>query len=263
MKLATAISLILILSIGVAGQALAQTRTPGVKGGDYLIYNLTTHWTSDNASDTPFDLTDLNNTKVYNVTISAVQDGNITTTQLWDFKNGTEIPFLVVWNIETAQSYYMSSEFEGIVGANLNVGDLLHPGGNDTFAVNQTITRNYASGPRETNVVELINPVQNATTNSDTNETTYNTIGNETLIYYIDKATGVLVEQNTEIDSFTAPESGSVIWTLKDTNLWTVSADSSFPEITMPIIIAIVSVVIVVVVLAVVLMMRKKGGRKR
>jgi hypothetical protein len=263
MKLATAIALLIILSFGVVGQAFAQTRTPGVKGGDNLVYNITTHWTSDNASQTaPDSLIELNNTKNYNVTISGTDGANITTTQLWNFVNGTQIPYLDVWNIESAETFYMSGLFEGIVGANLNVGDVLHPAGNDSFIVNQTITRNYASGARETNVVELSSPVQNSTTDTLTNQTTYITIGNEYITYYIDKATGVMVEQRTQIDSISPQESGSVVWTLNKTNLWDVSSSASAP-ISLSIIVVIVVVIVVVIAAVVVLRMNRKGHRKR
>jgi hypothetical protein len=261
-KLTITISLLILLCFGVVGQALAQTRTPGVKANDYLVYKITTHWNPASASeDTPPTLIDLNNTKHYNVTINGISGANVTTNQLWDFVNGTELPYLVVWNLESAESYYMSSQFEGIVGANLGVGDLLHPSGNDSLTINQTITRNYASGARETNVVQLSSPVQNSTTDSVTNQTTYTTIGNQDLTFYLDKATGVLVEQRSEISSISPVEAGSTIWTLKETNLWEVSA-STTTELSTPIIIAIVAVIVIVVVAIVFVVIRRNGHRK-
>jgi hypothetical protein len=263
-KLTITISLLIILCFGVVGQALAQTRTPGVKAYDYLVYNITTHWNPSNTSEaTPSILVDLNNTKHYNVTITGISGANVTTSQLWDFVNGTQLAYLVVWNLETAESYYMTSQFEGIVGANLGVGDLLHPSGNDSLTINQTITRNYASGARDTNVVQLSAPIQNSTTDSATNETIYTTIGNEELTFYIDKATGVLVEQRNEINSITPVESGSTIWTLKETNLWDVSSSTTTVILSMPIIIAIVVVIVVIVVAVVFVVIRRKGHRKQ
>ena len=263
-KLTITISLLIILCFGVVGQALAQTRTPGVKAYDYLVYNITTHWNPSNASEAaPATLTDLNNTKQYNVTITGISGANVTTNQLWDFVNGTELPYLVVWNLESAESYYMTSGFEGIVGANLGVGDLLHPSGNDSLTINQTITRNYASGERDTNVVQLSSPVQNSTTDSATNQTTYTTIGNEEVTFYIDKATGVLVEQRSEISSLTPVESGSTIWTLKETNLWDVSSSTATTALSTPTIIAIVAVIVIVVVAVAFVVIRRKGQRKR
>ena len=262
-KLTITISLLIILCFGVVGQALAQTRTPGVKANDYLVYNITTHWNPASTSEAaPSILVDLNNTKEYNVTITGVSGANVTTNQLWDFVNGTELPYLVVWNLETAESYYMTSEFEGIVGANLGVGDLLHPSGNDSLTINQTITRDYASGARDTNVVQLSSPVQNSTIDSATNQTTYTTIGNQDVTFYIDKATGVLVEQRSEISSLTPVESGSTVWTLKETNLWNVSSSTTTIELSMTLIIAIVAVIVIVVV-AVVFVVIRKGHRKR
>jgi hypothetical protein len=263
-KLTITIFLLIILGFGVVGQALAQTRTPGVKADDYLIYNITTNWNPNNSSEeTPPILVDLNNTKQYNVTIAGISGANITTNQFWDFINGTEQPYRVVWNVETAESYYMTSLFEGIVGANLGVGDLLHPSGNDSLTINQTITRNYASGARDTNVVQLSVPVQNSTSDSATNQTTYTTIGNQDLTFYIDKATGVLVEQRSEISSITPVESGSTIWTLKETNLWDVSSSTTVTALPTPFIIAIVIVIVVIVVAVVFVVIRRKGHGKR
>ena len=262
-KLTITISLLIILCFGVVGQALAQTRTPGVKANDYLVYNITTHWNPASTSEAaPSILVDLNNTKQYNVTITGVSGANVTTNQLWDFVNGTELPYLVVWNLETAESYYMSSQFEGIIGANLGVGDLLHPSGNDSLTINQTITRDYASGARDTNVVQLSSPVQNSTIDSATNQTTYTTIGNQDVTFYIDKATGVLVEQRSEISSLTPVESGSTVWTLKETNLWNVSSSTTTIELFMTLIIAIVAVIAIVVVAVVFVVIRRKGHRK-
>ena len=261
-KLTITIFLLIILGFGVVGQALAQTRTPGVKVNDYLVYNITSHWNPASATEaTPPALIDLNNTKNYNVTITGVSGANVTTNQLWDFVNGTELPYLAGWNLESAESYYMSSPFEGIVGANLGVGDLLHPSGNDSLTINQTITRNYASGARETNVIQISAPVQNSTTDEVTNQTTYTTIGNQDLTFYIDKATGVLVEQRSEISSLTPVESGSTVWTLKETNLWEVSAPTA-PAVSALEIIAIVVVIVVVVAAVVFVGLRRKSHRK-
>ena len=263
-KLTITISLLIILCFGVVGQALAQTRTPGVKAYDYLVYNITTHWNPSNASEaTPATLIDLNNTKQYHVTITGISGANVTTNQLWDFVNGTELPYLVVWNLESAESYYMTSGFEGIVGANLGVGDLLHPSGNDSLTINQTITRNYASGERDTNVVQLSSPVQNSTTDSATNQTTYTTIGNEEVTFYIDKATGVLVEQRSEISSLTPVESGSTIWTLKETNLWEISSSTTTAVLSTTVIIAIAVVIVIVAVAVAFVVIRRNGHRKR
>jgi hypothetical protein len=260
-KLAITISLIALLCASFMGQALAQTRIPGVKSQDYLTYSITTHWNSDNATETiPESLIQLNQTTQYKVMIGGISNEvNVTATNTWDFQNGTQYAYLINIDIESGTPYYLSGTappFEGIVGVNLNAGDLLHPAGNDTITINQTVTRNYASGERPTNLVELSSPIQNQTTDSN-NQTVYVTIGNQNVKYYLDKANGVLVEQETTIESFIPRETASISWTLKETNLWDASPAIGWLLPT------IVAVIVVVVVVAVVVVFRMKGQGRR
>jgi hypothetical protein len=261
-KLAITISLIALLCVGFIGAAFAQTRVPGVKGQDYMVYSITTHWNSENATEAvPDSLVQLNQTTQYKVQIGGITNVvNVTATNTWDFNNGTQYAYLINIDVESGTPYYLSGTqppFEGIVGANLNAGDLLHPAGNDSLTINQTITKNYAGGARQTNIVDLTSPIQNQTLDSN-NQTTYVTIGNQEVDYQIDRATGILVLQNTTLESFTPRETASIIWTLKETNLW----DSAQPaDLLLPIIAA--AVIAVVVVVAVVYLSRRKGHRKK
>ena len=267
MKLAVTLSLVCLLSFGFLGQALAQTRVPGINPGDTLTYSIVSHWNSENASATiPSDLIYVNSTSQYKVMVSQVSGSNITATHLWGFKNGTEQPYLLTIDVESAQNYYLGGAyappFEGIVGANIGAGELLHPLGNDSITVNQTISRNYAGGPRDTNVVHLSDPIINSTLDSATNSTVDVTIGSQNTTYYLDKATGVLVEQNITIESFTPKESFSIIWTLKETNIWDVSPPF---EWTLQNLIPAIAVIVVIVVLVSVLLYRtrRKGHKKK
>ena len=262
-KLAITVSIAMLLCAGLIGQTLAQTRVPGVKSQDYLTYSLVAYWHSDNASQpVPESLIQVNQTLDYKVMISGVLNNvNVTATHTWDFKNGTTVPYLIAIDVESGTPYYLSGAqppFEGIVGANLKAGDLLHPAGNDSVTVNQTITRNYADGPRDTNIVDLSSPLQNQTLDSN-NQTVYTTIGNQDVTYFLDKATGVLVEQNTTLVSFVPSETATVLWTLKETNLWNAAPA---PNLFLPIVIAVV-VIAVVVVIAAVYRIRKRSNRKR
>jgi hypothetical protein len=256
-------SILVLLCLGFAGKAVAQTRVPGVSTGDYFVYSITSHWSSDNASEPiPDSLLQLNQTTQYKVFIGGVADGiNVTATHIWDFNNGTEVPYLITIDIESGTPYYLSGTappFEGIVGANLSAGDLLHPSGNDYITINRTITRNYAGGVRPTNVVDLSSPIQNQTT--DNNQTALVTIGSQDVTYYIDQATGVLVEENSTVQSFTPQESASIIWILKETNVW----DASPPMgLLLPSIIATVVAVVVVVVAVAIYQTRRKSRRKK
>lgn len=257
-KLAITILLLSLLCLGLMSQVFAQTLAPGVSEGEYFNYNVVTHWSTDNASATvPVGLQEFNDTTHYKVEISFVSGVNATATYVWDFANGTETPFLLTQDVESGQSYYQSYNvppLEILVGANITAGELLHPTGNDTFTVNQTITRNYASGARPTNLIETSFPIQN-------NATDNTTVGTSTTKFYIDKATGVIVEQESQITHFADPaETASIMWTLEATNAWNASAAGSFP---LPMILAIVAAIVVVGILVAVYALRRKGHRRK
>lgn len=252
-KLTVAISLLILLCFGLAAQTFAQTtRAPGVKIGDYFTFSITSRWSSTDSSLTvPDQLLDLNNTDYYKVYVTDVFAFNVTANNTWRFKNGTELPSLVVLDIHSGTMYYMSG-FEGFFIANLGVGDLLRPSGRDLFTINQTISRDYASGKRDTNVLTLSVPVVDNATNVS--------IGMEELTFYIDKATGVVVELVDTTEYFDTAETGSIIWRLTETNLW--NASSPQLELTLPMIIAAVAVIVVVIV-AVVYFKTRKHRKKR
>jgi hypothetical protein len=257
-RLATAISLSIILCVGFVGQAFAQVIVPGVVPNDTFRYEVKTHFSSDNTSATvPAGLIDYNNTSQFKVVISSVSGVNATATYIWDFVNGTEIPFLLTQDVFSGLSYYKSFSvppIEILVGANIVSGGLLHPGGNDTITVNQTISRNYASGERETNVIEFTDPIVNS-------ETDNTTVGMSTDTYYIDKATGVLVEQDSKIEHYVNPaESQSLVWKLKETNSWNASAPLAV-SLTISLVLAAVSVAVIALVAVYVL--RRKRNRKK
>ncbi len=245
---ALAISLFVLLCFGLVGQILAQTRVPGVKEGDYFTYTLASHWSSDDPNATvPTTLLDINNTLWYKFAVSGVSGPNVTATDTWHFVNGTEQNFLVSQNVETGDTYFMNA-FQTVVGANLSVGDLLHPLGSDMITINQTITRNYASGARDTNLVIL----------SFTNSTT----GTENVTFSFDKATGMMVELQDNSEYINPIESSSVSWTLKETSVWTVSGP--FSSLPLPLLLAIIAIVVITVVaLSAVLLYRRRKKPKK
>jgi hypothetical protein len=256
MKLAIVLSLVCIVSLGFWGQAFAQTRVPGLQPGDTLTYGIVSYLYSENANATiPVDLIDANNTSQYQVIVSGVSGPNITATHVWDFKNGTSIPYLLTIDVESGQSYYTSMTyppFEGIAGANIDAGQLLHPTGNDTITIKQTISRNYAHGSREINVINLSTQITNST--DDT------IIGSQNITYYLDKATGALVEQDVTLENYSPQESISIIWTLKQSSIWDVSPPF---EWTLQNLLPVIAVVVVIIVLAAVLVYRKRRKRRK
>ena len=250
-KLTVAFALLFLLCFGRAQQALAQARAPGVQAGDHFTYIITAHWSSDYAGATvPNDLLELNSTLWYRVTVSEVSGSNVTTDDVWHFANGTERPAVVVQNVDSGSSYFMTGLIP-IFGANLTANDLLHPSGDDLWRVNETESRDYASGKRDTNVVTFSYPIEDSA----------NIAIGTSASYYFDKATGILVERRE--NSVTSGETVSIILSLKETNLWTVSAAPPLQlPLPMPILIALILFVTAAMV-SVMFYGRRKSRRKK
>jgi hypothetical protein len=223
----------------------------GVKAGDSFSYSINTHWSTTNLSLTspPEYLVYNNQTKFYNVTVLYVEDVNVVAMNLWEDNNGAQQLSRVDLNIDNGTVYFVSGKmsFLGFFPADMNVGDLLRPSGNSSLSVNSTETWEYSSGKRDTNVVSFSYQVRDYSNSS---------IGTETITYYIDKATGVMVKR---IDSTVFPDqTGSLEWTLTATNLWVVSAPTiSLFEIAA---IVVVTAAIIVVITSAIFLKKHRGG---
>lgn len=239
------------------GKGFAQIRVPGVESGDYFTYNLTSHWSSEDANATvPDEMKELSNLLWINFSVSGVRGANVTAIDTYHFVNGSERNFLVVQNVETGESLYMNA-FQSVVGSNLKVDDLLHPRGNDSLRINQTVTRSYASGSRQTNVITVYETIE------DENNST---IGNQNITYYFDKVTGMLVESIFQLEYTDSKENGSVITKLAETSNWKVSSSSPQGSIELlvplPIIVVLASVIVLVLIIFI-FYSRRKRHKKR
>jgi hypothetical protein len=246
-KLMIALPLLFLLCFGLVGQVLAQTRVPGVTFGDNLIYSITSSWSTSNASATvPAYLVQINDTRVYNVTVTYVIDDNVTALNIWSFTNGTDIISRATVNTDSGELLeYIPGlpAFQGFYDANLGVNELLYPSGNYSITINQTVTRDYASGKRDTNVLTVSNLSYLGS------DLTNSTLVTTTINQYMDKATGVLVERT--IFTEYPDQNWTELWTLKSTNLWAVSATPLETPLPLPIIVAIVAIIVVVIIAAV------------
>ncbi len=254
-KLTTALTLLCLLCFGMMAQALAQTQAPGVKGGDYFVFSINSQWSSSNSSLTvPPYLLEVNTTDYYRVMISDVQSPNVTATNVWHFQNGTDINSLAILDLNTGELvYYIPGvpAFQGFSYANISVNEPLYPLIEGSPTMNQTITRDYGSGQRETNVITLTYNVTDITNS---------TLGTETASLYFDKLTGVLVERSVYTEF--PDQNGSEIWTLTETNLWTVPIAQVELPLPLPVIIAIVAVIVVAIVAVLFLKNRKKSKKR-
>jgi len=223
-KLTITISLLVVLAFAVVGQALAQSQQIGVHVGDRFVYGMTAQWTaSDPNAKIPAGLVDANRTAFFNVTVSAVQNPNVTATIAWSFSNGTVVNSTVTVNVDSGEVDYVPGLpiFEGFYYSNLSELEPLRPGGN-FIIINQTVSADYASGVRDTNFIQFT-----FVTSVSNNVTT----GTQTTTYYVDKAAGVQVgriDEAASLDPVTSLlQTASVTWTLKETNLWLVSSSQN------------------------------------
>ena len=209
-RLLPAVFILVLLGFAMIGSVSAQTRIPGVYVGNTFTYDVKAFWSSNAPGATvPADLLDINKTDYYQVTIGLVSGAEITTTSVWHFINGTETSTTGTISVETGITN--SGGFWAIVAANLGPNDRLHPSGPTYIYVNETVSRNYTGGARDTN--HLILTLQGSDTGGDYLEY---------VDYYFDKLSGMLVQLN-DAKVYSNPTSTiTKFWKIKDSNVWIV-----------------------------------------
>lgn len=227
---------ITLLSLVFIGFVQAQTITPGVKPGMIFEYNLSSYWSSSEKTYTtvPQELLLINYTTSVEVRISTVNNTHVTTANPWYFEDGTSTLERGEVNLFTGDGH----DFVAIIAANLNVGDLIHPNGNDGLRVLDTTTRNYGNNSRATNHVRITSEDKTAGYKG-------------TRDLYFDKETGILVEQNDTTEYTTYPAGTSKItWKLTSVagvDNWTIS--KSTRTLTIILVAAIIAVIIAVLMI--------------
>jgi hypothetical protein len=192
---------------------------PGVKEGDEFIYDVKGFWSSSDPNATMQEtFLQLNATEWFKVTVTGVSGSEVLINTTWRFTNKTELTGQGTVNVETGICY-PTNGFYGIYAANLQVNDRLRPLGPDYSTVNQTSTRDYASGTRETNTVSLILSYYNADDADDSTISTWT----EYINTHFDRQTGILVELR-DTNMYTNPQQTlTIVWALKESNVWTIS----------------------------------------
>lgn len=180
-------TILLILSLTVASIMIvnAETSVVGVFQGDMFEYDIVAEWNSAFTDETPAELIELNQTEWIRITVTEISGTVITTHVTTHYRNGTETNSDSACDIDTGD---LSGEGPPFIGANLGRKDLVNPAASEPWYINETVTRNYEDGPRETNHLRL--------EDSEISET----VGEFTQIfdYYFDKSTGALVEYTSE-----------------------------------------------------------------
>ena len=186
----------------------------GVRKGDEFIYDIKGYSSSGDSSAMSEEFLELNMTDWYKVTVTDVSGSDVSLDITWRYMNGTEISSTSSINVETG-IYYPTNGFYPLYAANLKANDFIRPHGPDRSTINATSTRQYASGARETNRRSLV------IESYDSQDPTRTWTENQNIQF--DRQTGMLVELR-DVNVYTNPEiTLTVVWTLKETNRWTVS----------------------------------------
>jgi hypothetical protein len=215
----TIVILLIVVTVAVAlvlsSQPPADINVAGVAPGDTFTFDLKGY--SEILAEDPTNVTippgilELNNTQWYKVAITAVSGPEVSFNTTLRFLNGTEIEEASTINLLTGIN---NPPFWTLYQANLTVNNYVHPEGPDGVYVNQTETKSYKSGTRETNFISL----QRGNIDAADPTRTYD----DFRYIRFDKLTGMLVDfQNLQIYSDPVVIL-RIEWKLIESNVWTV-----------------------------------------
>ena len=236
--------LLLFMTIGKTSAQIVQP-APGVSPGNEFTYDFYVFWNSTNQTAIPpADLVDLNKTETIRITITQVSGSMVLMNITSRFENGTETP--PSEDFVNILSGLSNKAFGLIVSPKLATNNVVYSYGTINFTINDTMTRTYSFGVRETA------------------HSSVNTTGVVGTVYafddlYFDRETGVMLEWYAEQVQTSSPnEKTAVLWKIKEFDLSTIATGPDYWLL----IVVIVSVVAVLI--AVIVFMRKRrGGRRR
>lgn len=239
--------LLFLLFSTIIGRTSAQTvLSPGVSPGNVFTYDFSVFWSSNNqTAKPPAFLVEENKTETIRITITQVSGLMVLLNITSRFENGTETP--PSEDFVNIMSGYSLNAFGLIVSPNLVKDNIAYPYGNVNFTINETATRTYSFGERET---------AHYTANSTD-------LANYTYFFkelYFDRKTGVMLEYYTEwVSSNSTNEKTTALWKIKEFDLRTIGGILDY----WPLIVAGVSVIAVLLVIVVFMRKRRKRRRKR
>lgn len=200
--------------------AAAQERTVGVAEGDWFNYGVEVNWnsTDPDAISPPSAYGDweiMNGTEWVKMTVTGVSGTNVSLQYVSHYKNGTEEIEDGYIDVDTGDEANASLT---IISANLGVNDNLYTSGDySTWAINETITRTYPDGVRNTNHINMTYEYS-----WTINETEY--YFSQSMNLYWDKETGILVEDSFELYNQTGEylTTWSVGSRITDSSVWII-----------------------------------------
>jgi hypothetical protein len=218
--------------------------TPGVAPGNTFTYDFSAffwNYTDPNAAP-PAEMVELNKTKTIRITITEVNGLMVLMNITSRFENGTETPpsedFVNIMSGASMKAFGL------IVSPKLAKNNVAYPLGNINFTINDTMTRTYSFGVRET-----------AHSSVNTTEVVGTVYAFDDL--YFDRETGVMLEWYAEQVQTSSPnEKTALLWKIKEFDLSTIGGILDY----WPLIAAAVSVVAVLIV---VIVYRRKHRKKR
>lgn len=185
-----AVFAVFLLAMVPLSSVVAQTRTLGVSEGDQFTYrDITFEWECDHPNQTiPSSFKALNRTEYFTIYVETVSGTNVTCELTQHFLNGTEETERGYINVETGDYGNITFLPPPFTSKDLEINDTLYT--LESYAevkINETLTRTYADGERETNHVNM--------TAECSREDRYEALNAD---YYYDKSTGALVEVSEE-----------------------------------------------------------------
>lgn len=211
------ILLVIIIAVAFIIFLVLNASPAGVRVGDEFVYDIKGYGVANDPNATiPEAFSQLNMTEYYKVIVTDVSGPEVSINTTWLFTNGTELKGTGTVDVETGM-YYPTGGFYAVYAANLRENDRLRPIGPDRATINATANRNYAGGVRETNRVSLVLQYY------DSEDPTYTRTLTEYMNVHFDRQTGMLVELR-DMSVYTNPYlTLTVVWTIKETNVWAIS----------------------------------------
>ena len=246
-KLISLIIIVLISSsiiLATTRTASAQSVSAGVSKDETFEYSYSLIWTSTDTSATPpNDLVEYNTTQKIEFKITDISGAKISVDFIRLFTNGTQTVQSGSINIESGTVTVPYGFL--IVGANLSKNQQVYPTGGHQF-ITDTVTRSYASGQRETNVIS----------GEDSSE--------KTAIYF-DKIKGIAVDYSYEIRETSGENQIVSTERLTNTNsdVWSVIPEPSKTDSGFDVYLVVVAVVLVLVGSTALLLYKRKVRRRR
>jgi hypothetical protein len=227
----TLIGLLLLFAMIVV--VSAQTRTVGVKVGDWFKYgDVAAQWTSNDPNATvPSIYKSIKDAAWMEMTITAVSSTNVTAEQITHWKNGTETGLYGWVDIDTGDGENFN---DFLVSANLNPGDTEYSStGYSNLIINYTISENNFGTWR------LVNHF-NTTYSFNSNSSVYS--GSAEFVW--DRSTGVAIE----VSQYLTYQTGSYTSTLS--YHFRLTDSDVVPEFPSPTSVLLVLIVLTTVIVA-------------